>query len=268
MANPIVPKHSSTPGKVPTTSDLLLGEIAVNDYDGKLFTKKSVAGLETVVEIGAGSSGGLTVNSTTISGGVAGRFLYDDGSKLQETAGLSWDTANKRVTASATYSFGWSGIGISSPDSNSVMIATTSNPVMTLDAQAQNYILNIVNQALQKVFDVTGRTDFVANFCDGLGKPIVQIMANGNTLFGGNILLPFREVRAATTITVNDFTLNCVGTFTVTAPTMPWGTIYNIKNSGSGLITVSGSIDGQTTWLVSPGDNMQIQSTGKGYIII
>ena len=41
MANPIVPKKSSTPGAVPTSGQLLTGEIAVNTADGKLFVKKS-----------------------------------------------------------------------------------------------------------------------------------------------------------------------------------------------------------------------------------
>jgi len=34
MANSIIVKRSAVAGKVPTTSDLALGEIAVNTYDG------------------------------------------------------------------------------------------------------------------------------------------------------------------------------------------------------------------------------------------
>ena len=51
-------KRSSVAGKIPTTSQLELGEIAVNTYDGKAYIKKSVAGEESVVEIGAGDVGG------------------------------------------------------------------------------------------------------------------------------------------------------------------------------------------------------------------
>ena len=51
-------KRSSVAGKIPTTSQLELGEIAVNTYDGKTYIKKSVVGEESVVEIGAGDVGG------------------------------------------------------------------------------------------------------------------------------------------------------------------------------------------------------------------
>lgn len=50
MAQIIKLKNSSTPSSVPTTGDLILGEVAVNTNDGKLFLKKD-DGLETVVEI-------------------------------------------------------------------------------------------------------------------------------------------------------------------------------------------------------------------------
>ena len=34
MANTIILKRSATPGKVPTTAQLALGEIAINTFDG------------------------------------------------------------------------------------------------------------------------------------------------------------------------------------------------------------------------------------------
>lgn len=50
-------KRSATPSKVPTTSDLSLGELAMNTYDGKLYMKKD-DGTQAIVEIGAASGGG------------------------------------------------------------------------------------------------------------------------------------------------------------------------------------------------------------------
>jgi hypothetical protein len=58
MANTIILKRSSTPSKVPTTSQLALGEIAINTYDGRIFIKKD-DGNPAVVEIG----GVTTVNT-------------------------------------------------------------------------------------------------------------------------------------------------------------------------------------------------------------
>ena len=46
-------RRSATAGAIPTTTQLNLGELAINTYDGKLFLKKNVGGTESVVEIGA-----------------------------------------------------------------------------------------------------------------------------------------------------------------------------------------------------------------------
>ena len=40
MANKIQVKRSAVPAKTPTTTDLDLGEIAINTNDGKMFIKK------------------------------------------------------------------------------------------------------------------------------------------------------------------------------------------------------------------------------------
>jgi hypothetical protein len=57
MANTIKLKRSAVAAKVPTTGDLDLGELALNTYDGKLYTKKD-NGTASIVEIGAGGGGG------------------------------------------------------------------------------------------------------------------------------------------------------------------------------------------------------------------
>jgi len=67
MANTIKIRRSGVPGKVPTASDLQLGELGLNYYDGKLYTKKSVSGVESIVELSGGSSGGGLLNE--IDGG-------------------------------------------------------------------------------------------------------------------------------------------------------------------------------------------------------
>tara|TARA_A100001201_G_scaffold75460_2_gene68249 strand:+ start:2857 stop:3549 length:693 start_codon:yes stop_codon:yes gene_type:complete len=63
MANTIKLRRSATSGAVPGTSDLALGELAMNTYDGKLFMKSNQSGTEDIVEIGAG--GKITISSTT-----------------------------------------------------------------------------------------------------------------------------------------------------------------------------------------------------------
>lgn len=53
MANVIKFKKSSVAGKIPLIGDLSLGEPAINTTDGKLFIKKSVSGVESIVELGS-----------------------------------------------------------------------------------------------------------------------------------------------------------------------------------------------------------------------
>lgn len=55
MANVLKVKRSAVAGKIPTTTDLQLGELAINTNDGKLFIKKD-DGTEAVVEVGAGGA--------------------------------------------------------------------------------------------------------------------------------------------------------------------------------------------------------------------
>jgi len=51
MATNIVLKRSATQGAEPGTSDLELGEIALNTYDGKMYMKKTVSGSSSIVEL-------------------------------------------------------------------------------------------------------------------------------------------------------------------------------------------------------------------------
>lgn len=69
-------KRSAVSGKVPTISDIDLGELAINTYDGKLFIKKD-DGTQSIVDItaGGGGGGGGTVTSVTGTGTVSGLTL-------------------------------------------------------------------------------------------------------------------------------------------------------------------------------------------------
>jgi len=67
----ILIKRTSTPSKVPTTADLILGELALNTYDGKLFMRKD-DGTATIIELGAGASEFTgDVIGTAVNGSVA-----------------------------------------------------------------------------------------------------------------------------------------------------------------------------------------------------
>jgi len=70
MANILKVKRSSVPGRVPSTSDLQLGELAINTNDGKLYTKKSVGGVDSIVDLS--SAGGASGNYAVVNGAAPG----------------------------------------------------------------------------------------------------------------------------------------------------------------------------------------------------
>jgi len=67
MANTVKIKRSSVASKVPTTAQLSLGELALNTYDGKLFTKRDQNGTASVVELSGGGGGVIAESLQTIS---------------------------------------------------------------------------------------------------------------------------------------------------------------------------------------------------------
>lgn len=71
MANAIKPKSTSTTSKVPTSNDLLVGELGCNIADGVLFLKKSDNSIATFGQGGVSSvSGTGTVSGLTLTGTV------------------------------------------------------------------------------------------------------------------------------------------------------------------------------------------------------
>ena len=121
MANTIITKNSATASAVPTSGQLVQGELAVNVTDKRLFTEDSGG---TVVEVGTNPStmavaGNATVGGTlgvtglatlasstltanpTLTSGTANGVTYLNGSKvLTSGSGLTFDGSN--VTLQAT----------------------------------------------------------------------------------------------------------------------------------------------------------------------
>lgn len=64
MANTIRLKRSAVAGKVPTTSDLSLGEVGMNTYDGALFMRRDTGTPEIVRIAFADQDYGLITGAT------------------------------------------------------------------------------------------------------------------------------------------------------------------------------------------------------------
>jgi hypothetical protein len=63
MAVKIELKRSAVPGKVPTVSQLDLGELAINTYDGKVYLKQD-NGVQTIIEVGGTAGSGSAISSS------------------------------------------------------------------------------------------------------------------------------------------------------------------------------------------------------------
>jgi hypothetical protein len=111
MANVIKIKRSAVASKVPTTGDLQLGELAINTYDGKLYTKKD-NGTASIVEIGGSATG--------VSSFSAG------------TTGLTPSTATTgAVTLAGTLAVANGGTGVTTSTGSGSNVLSTSPTLVT-----------------------------------------------------------------------------------------------------------------------------------------
>lgn len=151
------------------------------------------------------------------------------------------------------------------------------NTELTQQVNALTAIINSIISASANITDLP------------LQSPLVytsQIAVNGNEKItiqqlidllsiGTTIKTSVVSISTAYTVLVSDSTINCAsGTFTVTLPTAVGNTglMFNIKNSGTGIITIDGNgtetIDNELTQTITQWDNINLQSNGSNWIII
>jgi hypothetical protein len=121
MANTVVLKRSAVPNKTPTTSDLALGELALNTNDGNLFFKRDVSGTQSILSV-ATLTGSQTLTNKTLQAAVltstltAGGGVGTNGQLLASTgSGVQWVTRDVSTLDSLT------DVVISSPESDQVL---------------------------------------------------------------------------------------------------------------------------------------------------
>jgi hypothetical protein len=95
MANTIRIRRSSVASAVPTTTQLALGELAINTNDGKLFLKRN-NGTESIVEVGAGGGGGAT------PAGSSGQVQFNNAGAFGADADLTWNGSTNTLSVAAT----------------------------------------------------------------------------------------------------------------------------------------------------------------------
>ena len=148
-------RRSSIPGKVPTTSSLDYGEIALNTYDGLAFIKKSGSNGEEIVTIGA------AVNSFT--GSFSGSFT----GSFQGTA--SW--ANNVISSSFASTASFANTATSSSFATTTFFAQTAsfattasfvqNAISSSFATTASFVQNTISSSFASTASFAQTASFV-----------------------------------------------------------------------------------------------------------
>ncbi len=160
MATVITFKKSSTQNAVPTTSDITLGELAVNTYHGRFYTEKN-DGSAAIVEVGSNPAS-FTINDAITfptSDGSADQIITTDGSGT-----LTWaDQSGGSYGTGATFTFSLTG-------------TTTTISGNDDDGQALSYDIGKEAVYLNGVLLQDGGVDYATT-----SSSVITLQANGGS---------------------------------------------------------------------------------------
>ena len=102
MAQIIRLKRSTSSGTKPAANDLQTGEIAINVYDGKAFTRKS-GSVDEVVEFVTTNTETAVAGNLNLSGSVTASYFVGDGSRLENITVAQAATVQRSFTNQSTW---------------------------------------------------------------------------------------------------------------------------------------------------------------------
>jgi hypothetical protein len=102
MAQIIRLKRSNSTGSKPTTGSLQTGEIAINVYDGKAFTRKS-GSVDEVIDFVTTNTQTAIVGNVNLSGSITASYYVGDGSRLENITVTQAATVQRSFTNSSTW---------------------------------------------------------------------------------------------------------------------------------------------------------------------
>ena len=189
MATNIKLKRSATQGAVPGTSDIELGEIALNTYDGKMYMKKTVSGSSSIVEL-TGSS------APTSSAFAHSTYKYTASGSQTTFTGSDADSKTLSYTAGQIQVF-LNGVLLDAAD----FTATNGSSVVLGSAASANDILYIISFEGTNPFDyfkytaTNAQTSFSGN--DDNSESLIYTVGNLAVYLNG-VLLDATDYTATT----------------------------------------------------------------------
>lgn len=249
MSNKIVFKRSAVAGKIPTLSDLALGEIALNTFDGRAYIRKD-DGVASVIQIGLATSD-LTIQDDIFTGtGSQTDFTL---SRVPKSDEYIFITINGLIQETNTYSFVGSTLSFSTaPDlADSIEVRTlygNSSSVSLRDYK--KYIYSITTSTTTIVgADSNGVTlSYDVGYVDVYQNGIRLVLGDDFTATNGTSIV-------LTTAAVNTDTIEVVS----------YGRAYIIDNSDN-VISNSTALTSTTTNQVVDTFDLTLYSTAK-YIV-
>jgi len=173
MASPVIKiKRSAVSGNAPTTSQLELGELALNTYDGKLFTEINT-GSASIVEIGSNLNT-LQVNTITSNVAFTGDITFTG-----DDYNIVWDKSDNQLefgdNAKAVFGTG-SDLSLYHNGSNSFVKNTTGDLYLDTASGSIHLTKNGTSEVLASFNTdgaVTLRYDNIKRFETSAGGSIV-----------------------------------------------------------------------------------------------
>ena len=263
MANTIKIKRSAVQGKVPVVGDLSLGELALNTYDGKLYTLKN-DGTSSVVEIGA--SGSTFSTNISLQNQFATRYYEATANgtnfvAIRAPSALSADVtltlpttdgdADQVLATDGNGNLSWvsrvSGTGgtgdFLSSSTASEQSGYFGNIYLKDDSNTSHY-LEVTNSA-----DLTALRTLSINVNDASRS----ITLAGNLSLANSLTTSGNFALTLTTTAATNVTLPTTGTLAVNNQTMNIGTTAVAINRASANLALTGitSIDGSAATLTT-----------------
>ena len=205
MAQTIKLKRTSVQGKIPTTSQIDLGELAINTYDGRIFFEKD-NGVETIQEIlttNSPNTGSYNVGAISASNDITASNLFLSGNaNIDGNVTLGGnitigDTTSDSVIISAelssslipdihaTFDIGssskkWNGLFVQSAFLESASIGDVSLPGSNIVSSSEQVVSYLSNQDINLgTGDISGSNLYLSGDAN----------IDGNIVLGGNITI-------------------------------------------------------------------------------
>jgi|GEM_PF-3571166 len=174
MTSKILSRRSAVPGKVPTTAQIDLGELAINTRDGKLYLKRDNGnGTFTIVELGtvrsvAGKTGEVILTATDVGLGQVNNTADQDKpvSTAMQTALESMVSGSRRVET---------GIGLTGGGDLGANRTIAADIASLAEARA--------GAAVEKLMSASSVEQHMLTNAIGWGQSWTQVNRIGNTIY-------------------------------------------------------------------------------------